>query len=117
MSDCLFCAIVAGVIPADIVSRTEHSVAFRDVNPQAPVHILVVPIQHSADLAAMTDDRPAAGHLMADATAVAQAEGLSPDGEVGGYRLVLNTGAGVGQSVFHTHVHVLGGRDFAWPPG
>ncbi len=117
MSNCLFCSIVAGDIPADIVHRTDRSVAFRDIDPQAPVHVLVVPVAHEPDAAAMADDPESLGLLMADAVAVAQAQGLVPDGEDRGYRLVLNTGAGAGQSVFHTHVHVLGGREFTWPPG
>jgi len=117
MSDCLFCAIVAGDIPADIVRRTDHTVAFRDIDPQAPTHVLVVPIEHAPDLAATSADLTATGQLMADAVAVAEQEGLATEGGDRGYRLVLNTGIGAGQSVFHTHVHVLGGRQFAWPPG
>lgn len=117
MSTCLFCSIVAGQIPADIVQRTDHSVAFLDIDPQAPVHLLVVPVVHHDDAAAMAGDPETLGALMADAVAAAQAQGLAPEGESRGYRLVLNTGAGAGQSVFHTHVHVLGGRGFAWPPG
>ena len=117
MNTCLFCSIVAGEIPADIVRRTDRSVAFRDVHPQAPVHVLVVPVVHHPDAASMASDPEALGLLMADAVAVAKEQGLAPDGESRGYRLVLNTGAGAGQSVFHTHVHVLGGRGFTWPPG
>ena len=117
MSNCLFCSIIAGGIPADVVARTEHSLAFRDINPQAPVHVLVVPLQHSADVSELSADHAATGQLMADAAAVARELGLTPQGDQSGFRLVLNTGAGAGQSVFHTHVHILGGRDFLWPPG
>jgi histidine triad (HIT) family protein len=117
MSNCLFCSIIAGDIPADVVARTEHSLAFRDIDPQAPVHVLVVPLQHSADVSELSADHEATGQLMADAAAVARELGLAPQGDQSGFRLVLNTGAGAGQSVFHTHVHILGGRDFLWPPG
>jgi histidine triad (HIT) family protein len=113
MSDCLFCRIVEGDVPADIVLRTDRVVAFRDINPQAPVHVLVIPTAHhvnAGDLAAA--DPALAGHLLAAAAQVAEAEGLT-----GGYRIVLNTGADAGQTVFHVHAHVLGGRDLLWPPG
>lgn len=110
---CLFCRIVAGDIPAEIVHRTADSIAFRDIAPQAPVHVLVIPRAHHADISALTAADPAlAGRLLADVAAVAAAEGV---GEA--YRLVFNTGAGAGQSVFHVHGHVLGGRALAWPPG
>jgi len=117
MSNCLFCSIIAGDIPADVVARTEHSLAFRDINPQAPVHVLVIPLVHSADVGELSADHEATGQLMADAASVARDLGLTPQGDQSGFRLVLNTGVGAGQSVFHTHVHVLGGRDFLWPPG
>ena len=111
---CLFCRIVAGEIPADIVREGERTLAFRDVNPQAPVHVLVIPRDHYADAASMVlTDPDLGGALLADATAVADDEGLVD----GGYRLVINTGAGAGQTVFHAHVHVLGGRALTWPPG
>jgi len=110
--DCLFCKIVAGDVPGDLVLTTDHVVAFRDVNPQAPTHVLVVPREHQPDAAASTEADPEAmGRLVAAAAEVAGREGLTD------YRLVLNTGAGAGQSVFHTHLHVLGGRDLGWPPG
>lgn len=114
MSDpCLFCRIIAEEIPADIVARTPDTVAFRDINPQAPVHVLVIPRQHHADIAALCAADPGlAGRLAADASAVAAAEGIGD-----AFRLVFNTGAPVGQSVFHVHAHVLGGRPFGWPPG
>jgi histidine triad (HIT) family protein len=112
--DCLFCRIVAGEIPADVVRRTDDTVAFRDIDPKAPVHVLVVPRDHYADAAAVAVADPAlAGRLLAAAAAVAEQEGLV----AGGYRIVLNTGAGAGQSVFHVHAHVLGGRPLQWPPG
>lgn len=110
--DCLFCRIVAGEIPADLVISTDEVVAFRDISPVAPTHVLVVPREHRPDAAASAADDPAAiGRLVAAAAEVASREGLED------YRLVFNTGAGAGQSVFHTHLHVLGGRDLAWPPG
>lgn len=112
MSDCVFCSIVAGSIPADIVLRTDDVVAFRDLNPVAPVHLLVIPTQHHDHAAAVAEADPAvAGELLAAAGAVAAAEGLSD------YRLVFNTGAEAGQSVFHAHLHVIGGRPLTWPPG
>jgi histidine triad (HIT) family protein len=113
MTDCLFCKIVAGEIPATIVAQTADTVAFRDINPQAPVHVLVIPRAHHADLPALAAADPGlAGRLAADAAAVAQAEGVE-----GAFRLVFNTGAAVGQSVFHVHGHLLAGRPFTWPPG
>lgn len=110
--DCLFCQIVTGDIPGDIVLTTDEVVAFRDVNPVAPTHVLVVPRQHAPNAAATAADDPALlGALVTAAADVASREGLDD------YRLVLNTGEGVGQSVFHTHLHVLGGRSMTWPPG
>lgn len=112
MDDCLFCKIVAGEIPAEVVHSTERTVAFRDINGQAPLHVLVVPRDHYENAAALaTGDPEASAELVRTAAAVATAEGYDD------YRLVYNTGAGVGQTVFHTHVHVLAGRDFSWPPG
>ncbi|HYY57663.1 MAG TPA: histidine triad nucleotide-binding protein [Pyrinomonadaceae bacterium] len=111
---CLFCRIVAGEIQADVVHSDELSIAFRDINPQAPVHLLVIPREHmdSLDDASQKDERQL-GHLLRIAARVANEQGLSE----GGYRTVINTGAGAGQSVFHLHVHVLGGRSLQWPPG
>ena len=112
VEDCLFCGIVAGDIDADIVHATERTVAFRDVNPQAPTHVLVVPRDHFANAAELAAGDPAASaELVATAAAVATAEGHDD------YRLVFNTGAGAGQSVFHTHLHLLAGRPMTWPPG
>jgi histidine triad (HIT) family protein len=110
--DCLFCKIVAGDVPADVVHTTERTVAFRDVNPQAPTHVLVVPRAHrgNAGETAAADPHVAA-ELLTTAAEVAGAEGLES------YRLVFNTGPGAGQTVFHTHLHVLGGRSLTWPPG
>lgn len=112
MSDCLFCRIASGEIPADIVLRTDDFVAFRDIAPQAPVHVLVIPVAHHVNAGELADADPLlAGGLLATAKAVAASEGLDD------YRLVLNTGAAAGQSVFHVHAHVLGGRSLSWPPG
>ena len=112
MSDCLFCGIVRGDIPADVVHTTERTMAFRDLNPQAPTHVLVVPRDHYANAAELAAGDPvASAELVATAAAVATAEGHDD------YRLVFNTGAGAGQSVFHTHLHLLAGRSLGWPPG
>jgi histidine triad (HIT) family protein len=112
VADCLFCRIVAGDIPADLVREGERVVAFRDINPQAPVHVLVVPREHHTDVAALAAADPAAlAELVTVAGEIAVAEGFDD------YRLVFNTGAGAGQSVFHVHGHVLAGRQLAWPPG
>lgn len=113
-NDCLFCKIVKGEVPAEIVREGERTVAFRDINPQAPTHVLVIPREHHPDAASAA----AAGTGIVDevtreAHEVAKAEGV--DGT--GYRLVFNTGSGAGQTVFHLHAHVLGGRGLNWPPG
>jgi histidine triad (HIT) family protein len=111
-ADCLFCKIVSGEIPADVVAQDEEAVAFRDVNPQAPTHVLVVPREHYADAAALADgDAGALAAVVRLAREVARGDGLDD------YRLVFNTGPGAGQTVFHTHLHVLGGRAMTWPPG
>ena len=111
--ECLFCAIVAGTVPSTEVLATESVYAFRDINPGAPTHVLVVPRTHVTDAAALG---PEHGELLAEmcvaARTIAQQEGLS-----GGYRLVLNVGEDSGNSVPHLHLHVLGGRRFTWPPG
>jgi len=110
--DCLFCKIVSGEIPGDLVLTTDHVVAFRDIDPVAPTHVLVVPRDHRTDAAATARADPeGVGRLVAAAAEVAEREGLTD------YRLVFNTGPSAGQSVFHTHLHVLGGRDLRWPPG
>jgi histidine triad (HIT) family protein len=110
--DCLFCKIVAGDIPAEVVHTGERTVAFRDINPQAPLHVLVVPRDHEPNAAASaTADASMFAEIATTARAVATGEGYDD------YRLVFNTGAGVGQTVFHTHCHVLAGRPMGWPPG
>ncbi|MDT5122078.1 MAG: histidine triad family protein [Acidobacteriota bacterium] len=112
--NCLFCRIVTGETPADVVYQDERCLAFRDTNPQSPVHVLVVPRDHLDSLDDATQkDEALLGHLLRVAARVANEQGLSESG----YRTVINTGAGAGQSVFHLHVHVLGGRGLNWPPG
>ena len=114
MPDCLFCSIVTGEIPADKVVESERTVAFRDINPQAPVHVLVVPRQHYPDLAAVA----AAGDgLLAEIATQAHRVAVDQGVADSGYRVVFNTGADGGQTVGHVHAHVLGGRPLAWPPG
>ncbi|MBX6365579.1 MAG: histidine triad nucleotide-binding protein [Gemmatimonadetes bacterium] len=111
---CLFCRIVAGEIPAKVVRQDEETVAFRDINPQAPVHVLVVPRRHIASVNALAAaDAALVGALFLAAREIAAAEGLAD----AGYRLVMNTGPDAGQSVDHIHLHVLGGRHLGWPPG
>jgi histidine triad (HIT) family protein len=119
VSDCLFCRMVAGEIPADVVSETDRVLAFRDINPQAPTHVLVIPKEHHATVGALVAADPGLlGEVVAAAHAVAVQEGLVTDGgSEPGYRLVTNTGPQAGQSVHHLHFHVLGGRDLGWPPG
>lgn len=112
--DCLFCRIVEGEIPADVVMRTEDLVAFRDINPQAPTHILIIPRTHVATVSEL--DGPEAeimGKLFLAAKELAREEGI----EEGGYRMVVNAGPDAGQTVFHIHLHLLGGRRMGWPPG
>jgi histidine triad (HIT) family protein len=111
-SDCLFCKVVAGDVPADLVHEGEHVIAFRDINPQAPTHVLVVPRDHHPSVAALAAADPTThAELAQTAAAVAGADGHDS------FRLVFNTGARSGQSVFHVHGHVLAGRDMTWPPG
>lgn len=111
-ASCLFCRIVRGEIPAEVVHSDDATIAFRDVNPQAPTHVLVIPRTHLPNAAAAADQNVWQA-VMSAATAVALAEGLGERG----YRLVINSGPDAGQSVEHLHVHVLGGRQLAWPPG
>jgi histidine triad (HIT) family protein len=112
--DCLFCRIVANEIPADFIEQDDRSVVIRDINPQAPTHLLVIPREHIESLDdASQKDETLLGHLLRVGARVANAAGL----EDAGYRTVINTGAGAGQSVFHLHLHVLGGRALNWPPG
>ena len=112
-TDCLFCRFVAGNPTPDVVHESATTLAFRDINPQAPTHVLVVPKEHHRDAAALAAAAPGVmADLVGAAAAVAASEGL---GE--GYRLVLNTGEKAGQTVFHVHLHLLGGRAMQWPPG
>ncbi len=115
MAECIFCRIAGGAVPADVVRRTADMVAFRDLDPKAPTHVLVVPVVHVPAVRGATgsDGERLLGRLFAFAAEVATGLGL----DAGGYRLVTNTGADGGQSVDHLHVHLLGGRRMAWPPG
>jgi histidine triad (HIT) family protein len=115
MADCLFCKIVAGEIPAKIVKRSSDALAFRDIDPRAPTHVLVIPTRHVAAVRDVkgNDGERLLGKLLAFAAELATDEGL--DG--GGYRIVTNTGKDAGQSVDHLHFHLLGGRKLSWPPG
>ena len=113
MAECLFCAIVAGEIPATTVLETDRILAFRDINPQAPTHILVIPQAHYSDVAALAAaDAALLGEVINAAQQVAAAEGVAETG----YRVVFNTGIEAGQTVPHVHGHVLGGRTLTWPP-
>ena len=112
--NCLFCRIINAEIPAEVVQQDELAIVIRDINPQAPTHLLVIPKEHIESLDdASRKHEPLLGHLLRIAARMANAEGLTE----GGYRTVINNGAGAGQSVFHLHVHVLGGRPMNWPPG
>ncbi|MEO3828688.1 histidine triad nucleotide-binding protein [Actinomadura sp. B10D3] len=114
MTDCLFCKIVSGDVPAKIVRESAGTVAFRDINPQAPTHVLVIPRDHhptAGELAA--SDAALLAEVLREAHQVAVDEGVAESG----YRVVFNTGAQAGQTVFHVHAHVLGGRGLNWPPG
>jgi histidine triad (HIT) family protein len=113
-NNCLFCRIVAGEIPTEVIYRDERSLAFHDINPQAPVHVLIIPREHIESLdEASQKDEALLGHLLCVGARIANEQGLSESG----YRTVINTGAGAGQSVFHLHVHIIGGRTLSWPPG
>jgi histidine triad (HIT) family protein len=114
VTDCLFCRISTGEIPADIVARSDRALAFRDIQPQAPVHVLVIPVDHHADVPSVVEADPSlASEMLALAAQVARQEGVAESG----HRLVANTGLEGGQSVGHAHIHVLGGRPLGWPPG
>jgi histidine triad (HIT) family protein len=114
MSDCLFCKIAAGQIPAKLVHQDDDTVAFMDINPQAPTHLLVIPRQHIATLNDLTPaDDALVGKVYRTAAKLAADRGIAADG----WRAVVNTNRGAGQTVFHVHVHVLGGRALTWPPG
>lgn len=113
-SSCLFCKIIAGDVPADFVYRDDKCAAIRDINPQAPMHVLIIPHEHLESLDdASQKDEALLGHLLRVSARLANDAGHAESG----YRTVINNGAGAGQSVFHLHVHVLGGRPMAWPPG
>ncbi|WP_411105441.1 histidine triad nucleotide-binding protein [Streptomyces sp. cmx-4-9] len=113
-ADCLFCKIVAGEVPAAVVRESATTVAFRDINPQAPTHVLVIPKVHHPDAASLAAAEPGiAADVLREAGQVALDEGITEHG----YRIVFNIGAGAGQTVFHAHAHVLGGRGLQWPPG
>ena len=115
MAECIFCRIAAGEIPATVVARTDDAVAFRDLNPQAPTHVLVIPIKHLSGPSEVdsAEGEAIVGKAMGLAVRVAKELGL----ETEGYRIVTNQGKNGGQSVFHLHFHVLGGRRMSWPPG
>lgn len=111
---CLFCRIVAGEIPAKKVYEDDHLLAFEDINPQAPLHVLVVPKRHVATVNDLqTADDPLVGEMVRRAAAIAESRGVA----AGGYRTVFNCNSDAGQTVFHIHLHVLGGRRLGWPPG
>ena len=114
MIDCLFCKIVEGEVPADIVYENDTVLAFRDINPQAPTHVLIIPRQHIGTINDIEPEHEAVvGRLFSAAREIAAEEGLTDKG----YRVAMNCGEGAGQSVFHIHLHLLGGRGFDWPPG
>ncbi|MEV0438545.1 histidine triad nucleotide-binding protein [Streptomyces spectabilis] len=110
--DCLFCKIVAKEVPATVVRETETTLAFRDINPQAPTHVLVIPKVHYPDAASLAAAEPAAA-----ADVLREAGEVAAQEQADSYRIVFNTGSGAGQTVFHAHAHVLGGRGLQWPPG
>ncbi|MCL5292210.1 MAG: histidine triad nucleotide-binding protein [Actinobacteria bacterium] len=113
-SECLFCKIAAGQIPTEVVYEDDDVIAFKDIRPQAPVHVLVIPRKHIPAIAELADeDASLVGELVVTARKIAAAKGLTADG----YRLVFNNGPGAGQDVYHVHLHLLGGRRFTWPPG
>jgi len=114
VQDCLFCKILDGDIPADIIYESDEAIAFRDINPQAPTHVLIIPRRHISTINDIdVGDENLVGSLFLAAKNVAREEGLEEDG----YRTVMNCGEGAGQSVFHIHLHLLGGRILNWPPG
>ena len=114
MDDCLFCRIVGGTIPADVVYRDEQVTAFRDIQPQAPVHVLLVPNRHVSSMNDLDEEyQETIGYLMRMIRVVARGQGIADSG----YRVVVNTGADAMMSVPHLHIHILGGRKLGWPPG
>jgi histidine triad (HIT) family protein len=114
MSDCIFCKIIAGEIPSAKIYEDEICVAFNDISPQAPTHVLIIPREHFASLdKAESGDKETLGHLLLTAAEIAREKGFADDG----YRVVINTNRDGGQTVFHLHLHLLGGRPFIFPPG
>ncbi len=114
MADCLFCKLIAGQIPATIVHQSDHLVAFKDITPQAPTHVLIVPRRHIASLNDLSAaDDALVGEMVRSAAAIAKENGHAEHG----YRTVFNCNADAGQTVFHLHLHLLGGRKMTWPPG
>lgn len=114
MNDCLFCRIVEGKVKGDIIYQDKSVVAFRDLGPKAPVHILIVPRKHLATLLDVgEEDKGLIGDILYVASQLARDQGIAE----GGFRVVVNCGPGAGQSVYHIHFHLLGGRTFSWPPG
>ena len=114
MSDCIFCKIIAGEIPADVVLENDDVLVFRDLNPVAPTHLLAIPKKHIATINDIgEDDAESSGKLFLAAKQAAKLEGIDESG----YRVVMNCGKDAGQVVFHNHLHILGGRHFSWPPG
>lgn len=114
MMDCLFCKVAAGEIPATILYEDEHVVAFRDINPVAPTHVLLIPRKHIANVNDLQpEDAGLMGGLLLTAKKLAAKLGIADEG----FRLNINTNAGAGQTVYHLHLHLLGGRNFTWPPG
>jgi histidine triad (HIT) family protein len=114
MEDCLFCGIIEGRVKGNIVYQDESIVAFRDIRPQAPVHILIVPREHVATILELeTQDQAVIGHIFLVAAKLARDQSVAENG----FRMVVNSGADAGQTVFHLHFHLLGGRHFSWPPG
>lgn len=114
MNDCLFCGIVEGRVKGHVVYRDDAVVAFRDIRPQAPVHILVVPRKHVATILDLeANDQAVVGQIFPVITKLAREQGIAESG----FRVVVNSGADAGQTVFHLHFHLLGGRHFSWPPG
>lgn len=112
--DCLFCKILAGDIPADIIFESDDAIAFRDLNPQAPTHVLIIPRKHVATINDLeSDDKALVGNLFLAAKKIAADEGIAD----AGFRVVMNCNEAAGQTVFHLHLHLLGGRRMAWPPG
>ncbi len=114
MSDCIFCKIVSGDIPAEVLYENEHALVFRDLNPQAPIHLLAIPRQHVSTINDVDPSNVAVmGSLFLAAKEVAKQEGFAADG----FRTTMNCGKQAGQTVFHVHLHILSGRPFSWPPG